>query len=152
MTNWAAGMDMTTARLTDSTKSDQLTFTPSFGGLGTGTYTTQSGYYYTIGKIVLVNGYIVINAGGSGSSNLSFNGPPLNPDRTIRQSLMFSATAFGGGNSIRIGHVIAFTGGSGTVWDQISTTQDTVDDMARLKGSDVPSSGIVTIQGWYLST
>lgn len=145
-------MDISTARLTDSTKSDQLTFTPSFSGLGTGTYATQVGYYYTWGKLVWFNAYMSINANGTGGTNLSFNGPPLNIDRGARQAALLTATNFGGGNGIRTGMAVAFTGGSGSVWDAIYTTQNTVDDMVRITGSAVPAGALIVISGMYLST
>ena len=152
MTNWAAGMEITSARLTDATKNDQQAFTPSFGGLGTGTYSTQTGWYYLIGKLCFFDAYIVINANGSGAANLTLQGPPLNIDRNARQAVLFSATAFGGGNGIRAGMATSFTGGSGSVWDAIYTTQNTVDDMVRLTGTLVPGGAICTIQGFYLTT
>lgn len=152
MTNWAAGMDMTTARLEDSTKNDKQTFTPSFNNGGSATYTTQSGFYFQVGKLVYFNAYMAINAGGSGSTALTFNGPPLDPDRTNRQAVLFAATSLGGGNSVRTGFVISYTGGSGIIWDAIFTTQNTVDDMAGLEGSNLSSGALIVINGWYLST
>jgi hypothetical protein len=73
-------------------------------------------------------------------------------DRTARQSALLTATSWGGGNSVRMGFVLAQVGGSGSIWDRVYTTQNTVDDMVGITGGSTVSGSLTVIQGWYLTT
>lgn len=116
------------------------TYTPTVTNGGSVTWTTRTGYWWRLGKIVFVVAYLSVNVAGSGTSNVAIT-MPSNVDRTTRQVLGMSAEGVGlNGHS----HVVFFTGGSGATSDRIRSY-----DGQNLVGSDLLAGGILTIQGWY---
>ena len=88
--------------------------------------------------IVFFAAYFVVNAGGSGSTNVTITSP-TNVDRTTRQVVAGVRETAGRSEGV----LVAFTGGSGAVWDRM------VFGAADLKGSDLSASSIHTFSGWY---
>jgi hypothetical protein len=144
VTNWQAGMELTAARLVDSTKADISTYTPAVTNGGTATWTTQTGYYWTIGSLCIFTAYLVLNATGSGASTLTITAP-VNIDRTTRQSVL--CTLDGLTSISGTGNAVSLTSGSGAVFDRIRTSTGTNVTGAAL----TPTAGIITIQGWVRS-
>lgn len=153
MTDWAAGMDMTTARLLASALGDVKSYSPVVAGGGSLAFSTQDGWYFKLGPLVYVNIYLVASAAASGVANITIT-TPTNPDRSHRQVLRGFATSWGGGNHDRDVALVAFTGGSGAVWDALYTSQNTATDYVRVMsdtGATWPAGAVTVISGWYLS-
>lgn len=141
MTNWLAGMEITAARLTASTMTDVATYTPAVTNGGTVTWTTQTGWYYMVGDVCFFTAYLVINNVGSGASTVTV-AAPVSMDRTTRQvcvAYMEGITSFAG-----TGVAVAFTGGSGAVFDRVRKYDGT-----NLTGAGLtPTAGLISVQGW----
>lgn len=116
------------------------TYTPTVTNGGTVTWTTRTGYWWRVGKIVFVVAYLAVNAAGSGTSTVAIT-MPSSVDRSTRQVIGMSAEGVGlNGHS----HVVFFTGGTGATSDRIRSY-----DGQNLTGADLLAGGILTIQGWY---
>lgn len=116
------------------------TYTPTVIGGGAATFSTQTGYYYVIGDMVMLTIYLVIGTAGTGSSNVQVNAP-TSIDRSTRQVMGLSSESMGVNGH---GHVVSFTGSSGATFDRMRTY-----DGQNFIGSDLFSGGLITIQGWY---
>lgn len=116
------------------------TYVPAVSGAGSATWSTRTGYYYKLGKIVFVVAYLVVGTAGTGSSNVTID-MPSTVDRTTRQVLTASVEGMGlNGHS----HAVFFTGGTGGTVDRIRSY-----DGQNLIGSDLLADGLLTVQGWY---
>jgi hypothetical protein len=116
-------------------------YTPTVGGAGTITFTTQNGWYYRLGKLIFWNAYLNTNSPGTGASTVTISSP-TSPDRSDRQVVSLSRSTSGGGSVA--GVVIAFTGGSGAVWDSMTLGNGTT-----LVGTDFSTASLHVVQGWY---
>lgn len=118
------------------------TYTPTVGGGGSVTWTTRTGYYYKIGKLVFLTIYLQVNAPGTGGSVITVTAPS-SIDRSIRQVMTVniegSVVDLNGPASL-----MTFLGGSGATFDRIR-----LNDGGSLGGSDLSAGVLVTIQGWY---
>lgn len=117
------------------------TYTPTVGGGGLVTWTTRTGYYYKIGKLVFLTIYLQVNGAGTGASTLTITAPS-NIDRSLRQVLTVnveSSVTLNGAATL-----MAFLGGTGAVFDRIRMY-----DGGSMGGSDLSAGTLVTIQGWY---
>jgi hypothetical protein len=94
-------------------------FTPAIIGGGAATFSSATGYYYVMGDLVFFTCTIVGNAAGSGSTALTFNGPPVNINRADRQTIL----GHGEGNTNMNGpiEIVSFVGGTGFTWDRLRT-------------------------------
>jgi hypothetical protein len=117
------------------------TYTPAVTGGGTVTWTTRTGYYMKVGKMVFVTMYFQVNAAGSGAATITI-GLPSTPDRSLRQVLTVNTEGSASLNGVGSGMV--FLGGSGAVIDRIR-----VYDGGSMGGSDLSAGTLLTIQGWY---
>ena len=117
------------------------TYTPTITNGGTVTWTTRTGNYWKMGKIVFITVYLQVNAAGSGASNITV-GLPSTPDRTIRQVVPINVEGSGTLNGSFEGMV--FLGGSGANIDRVRSY-----DGGSKTGSDLSASTLVTMQGWY---
>lgn len=117
-------------------------YTPTVGGGGTATFTTQSGKYWKIGKLVFVRIYITVNVAGSGATQVSITTPSTPARSGVRQVLTGNAEGFGGLDGTV--SLVSFSSGSGATWDRLRT-----DDGVDFTGANLLSSGILTIQGVY---
>jgi hypothetical protein len=150
----AAQGSVTNANITDARP--QLgqaleSFTPVWGGGGALAFSTNEGWYFRIGKMIFVNFYGVASVAGTGGATVTVAGPTAiyRHGGTARQALLLTAKGWGGGSGVRTGFLLALAGGSGAVWDEIHTTLNTVVDMSKATGTDIPNTAIITIQGWY---
>lgn len=130
-----------------------VTFTPAVTNGGSVTWTTRTGYYWKLGKMVYVCVYLVVNAGGSGAGIVSVD-MPSNVDRSIRQVLTLHTETIGsGGNALSHiggGECVFFTSGAGATSDRLRT--DEGGGTARennVTGADLLAGGLITVQGWY---
>ena len=141
MTNWLAGMEITAARLADSTKADIATYTPAVTNGGSVTWTTQAGWYWTIGKLCVFTAYLVINNAGSGASSITLTAP-VSMDRTTRQVVTGHIDGTSAVNGTAA--AVAFTSGSGAVFDRIRTSTG-----SNITGANLSTTGAtLTFQGW----
>lgn len=126
--------------LTVSGGTTWTTYTPTINGAGSATYSTRTGYYYKIGKMVHFVAYLAIDNAGTGSAIVQFFAP-TNIDRSTRQVVTGSTELMGvNGHS----HAVSFTSGSGATFDRVRTY-----DGQNIIGSDLFSGGLLTFQGWY---
>lgn len=127
------------------------TYTPTVTNGGTVTWTTRTGYYYKLGKIVFVCINLVVNGVGSGSGLVAVD-MPSSVERTGRQALTVHAETIGAnGNatsSIRGGECVFLTGGSGATSDRCRVDNGTSNE-SNIQGIDLLAGGLITIQGWY---
>lgn len=149
---FSAGQVLTAAGLNDATLAAIQTYTPTVAGGGSVTWTTRTGWYYKIGTshIVFFNIYLVANAQGTGSSNVTVTAP-TNIDRTTRQVVECTARDWQGGAGVTsFGVVRSLTTGSGAVWDEIDLVnpQATFSHTGQI-GSDISAGGILSVQGFY---
>jgi hypothetical protein len=118
-------------------------FTPAFVGGGTAAFSTATGVYYVAGDLVFFTCTLVASAAGSGGTTLAFNGPPVNIHRADRQAV----TGHGEGNTNMNGPIqlVAFTGGTGFLWDRVRSATG-----GNLTGASLLSSGTTyTFTGTY---
>jgi len=127
------------------------TYTPTVTNGGSVTWTTRTGYYYKIGKLVFVCIFLNSNAAGSGTSLVSVD-MPSNVDRSTRQALTLHGETIGAnGNatsSIRGGECVFFTGGTGATSDRLRVDNGTSNE-SNIQGADILANALITIQGWY---
>lgn len=143
MTDWAAGMDITSARLVASTLGDKKSWVPAFGSAGTIAYSNQAGWYFELGPIVFFSAYLVVTSAGTGSSGITMNAP-TNIDRSTRQ--VVSGLALGTSSRNGSWMIQSNTTGSGSTFDRINGSSGT-----QIIGSDIDSTAIIAIEGFYLS-
>ena len=126
------------------------TYTPAVANGGTVTWTTRTGYYWKIGKMVFINIYMVVNANGSGAGIFTVD-MPSSVDRTDRQVLTVHSESVGpNGSHVGGGEVVFFTSGSGATADRIRVDENTSTSKEQnITGVDLLSGGTITIQGWY---
>lgn len=118
------------------------TYTPSITGGGSVTWSTLTGWYQRIGKMIYVNIWAVASAAGSGSTTLSVT-TPTSVERTNQQTLAGHIAGSAAVNGTIT--AIALTSGSGTTVDRIRTSAG-----ANITGSQINASGwSLNIQGWY---
>ena len=127
------------------------TYTPTVTNGGSVTWTTRTGYYYKIGKLVFVCIFLNSLAAGSGTSLVSVD-MPSNVDRSTRQALTLHGETIGAnGNatsSIRGGECVFFTGGTGATSDRLRVDNGTSNE-SNIQGADILANALITIQGWY---
>ncbi len=116
------------------------TYTPTVANDGTTTYTTRTGWWQRIGKMVLVNIYVVWGAAGSGAGAINIT-TPTNPARGTRQVLAGHLEGTAKDGSVEL---VAFTGGAGAVWDRVRNSVG-----VNVLGSDITNGSVLVIQGWY---
>jgi hypothetical protein len=155
MTTWRAGQRITATTLQSMSVTDMATYTPTWGNVGSATFSTNTGYYYILGDMVFVNVYSVCNVSGSGAGIVTVT-MPTNVDRTIRQALLVHAESVGvnggGAFTTRGGQCAFFTSGSGAVADRLRVDDRDGDGESNLLGADITSTtggSLINIQGWY---
>ena len=117
------------------------THVPTVGNGGTVTWTTITGWYRKIGKMVFVNFYLVVNAAGSGSGVVSIS-TPSTPGRTVAQVLTGNHASSGTAHGTIA--LVTLVGDTGATWTRLRKSSG-----ANILGSDLASGDIITIQGWY---
>lgn len=118
------------------------TYTPVVTGGGTVTWTTITGRWQRIGRIIFVEMYLQVNAAGSGATAITITGP-VNIDRTIRQTLQADCDNI---TAAREGScsLLSFIGGTGAVFDRLRGR-----DNVSVTGADLLANSIITVTGWY---
>lgn len=128
------------------------TYTPSVTGAGSAVWSTRTGWYQRVGKMVFFTAYLASSAAGSGSSILQISAP-TDIDRTIRQAVAMhveSLTLSGSGSFISNGHAVSFLGGTGGTWDRLRTSRNGANNVdENIVGADIGTATIINISGWY---
>lgn len=126
------------------------TYIPTWGNAGTAAFSSNTGTYWRLGKVVFVTVYAVVSTAGSGTGNLTVT-MPTNVSRATRQCLTVHSESNGpGGSHLAGGEVVFFVGGSGAVADRIRWDDNSAtNNEASVQGQDLLVGGIITIQGWY---
>lgn len=128
------------------------TYTPAVTNGGSVTWTTRTGFYWKLGKVVFICIYLVVNAAGTGSGIVMVD-MPSTVDRTIRQALTTHAETIGvngtGAGTTRGGECVFFTSGAGATSDRLRVDDSDGDGENNILGSDLKAGGLITIQGWY---
>lgn len=117
-------------------------YTPTVTGGGAATFTSRTGYWQRIGKIVQFVAFIDVNAAGSGAGNVTITAP-TSIDRTTRQTVFAhcdNITPAQEGSCA----VVAFVGGSGSTFDRLRAR-----DNSNVTGADLLAGALITVQGWY---
>jgi hypothetical protein len=120
-----------------------VTYTPTLSGAGSATYSTRTGWYQRIGKMIFFTAYFLLSAAGTGGTNLSLTAP-TNIDRTTRQIVTghIDGTSTGANGTVS---AVSFDSGSGNTFDRIRAATG-----ANLTGSSLGSiSSTLCISGWY---
>lgn len=111
-----------------------------------------AGWYKKIGKIVLFEAYITVATAGSGTTNITV-ALPSTPFRdgsgvgSTRQAIPFYGAAISAGSNASVSGscmAVILAGGSGAVIDNLRGPTDIV-----MRGEQLGTSTILTIQGWY---
>ncbi len=127
-----------------------FTYTPTVGNGGVVTWTTRTGWWMRIGKMIFVNVYLTVNAAGSGAANVTVD-MPSSVYRGTRQTLTMHTEGTGPGAAhIGNGECVFFTGGSGATADRLRTSSNGATNAdANITGADLLAGGIIVIEGWY---
>lgn len=129
-------------------------FTPSWGNTGGASFSTNSGFYFKIGKMVFVHLHTIVSGAGSGSGIVSVNMPSV-VDGTIRQVLTLHGETVGvNGNAtgtIRGGECVKFAGSNSATMDRlrVDSASSPVAREDNILGADLIVGATLTIQGWY---
>src|SRR4249920_3012338 len=122
---FSAGTVLTAAALNDATLSAVNSYVPTVANGGTVTWTTRTGWYYKIGTshFVFFTAYFVVNAAGSGTTQITITAPS-NIDRTTRQVIGGHMEIPSGSVNTNLGPMCAISfaageGGTGAVIDRI---------------------------------
>jgi hypothetical protein len=119
---------------------DWASYNPNITNGGTATFTTMTGRWRRVGTKTVVFGiFFIINAAGSGGSNVLFDLPTA-PSRAIRWQ--FPGNAENAGLSGLYG--LTFTGGSGVTIDRIRYATAT-----NLIGTDLTAGRLFGFDGTY---
>ncbi|MFJ3699485.1 beta strand repeat-containing protein [Streptomyces sp. NPDC090052] len=140
-----------TVTATGTVSGDQLaianttwtTWSPSFTGGGSATFSTRTGWYYQLGGLIYVDAYIVIGTAGTGSTAVGLSVPVLPYRSGSRQNL---PGAVHDGSVAGAGPITAMTlaGGSTAVFDRVINSAGT-----DVTGALLTAGSIWTFQGWY---
>lgn len=126
------------------------TYVPAVGNIGTATFTTQTGFWQRLGKMIYVCVYLQVNAAGSGAGIVTVDMPTA-VYRGTRQTLHMSTESVGpGGSHIGTGQCLFFTGGAGATADRLRTSDNGAANADNnITGADLLAGGLITIEGWY---
>lgn len=128
------------------------TYTPTVTGAGTATWSTRTGWYQRIGKMIFFTAYLSANGAGSGTSVLQVSAPTsiYRGTRQVVAMNVESLSVAGTGSFNSNGHAVAFTGGSGATFDRLRTSRNNANNVdENIQGNDIINGTIITITGWY---
>lgn len=120
-----------------------IAFTPSMTGGGALAFSTAIGYYYVTGDLVFCNVFFVVSTAGTGSSNLTMTGPPINIYRGVARQFL-QGSGEGATNVNGPIQAVAFTGGTANIWDRVRRA-----DGNNAIGTDFLSGALLIFQGTY---
>lgn len=147
-----AGADQLSLTGQFTTYGSWTTFTPTWNNLGTGTFSTNVGWYKRLGDAYLFEIYAVASAAGSGTTALTISNLPFNPFRagngaasTRERAGAHCGGVAAGTNSSVSGSFTALVlaGGAASTIDRL--TGPTGIDM---RGENLGASTVITIKGW----
>lgn len=142
-TNIGAVQTMVTAAFVPTT------YTPTVSGGGSATFTTRTGWYFRFGKMIYFCAYIVVNAAGSGTSNVQITAP-TSLSRATGQMVPMICDAMVSTTDQQLGVALADTSGSGATFDRLRRDSDgATNKLSGLLGQDLLAGGKLTVQGWY---
>lgn len=118
------------------------TYTPTWTGIGTATFTQNTGWWVRIGKLIFFAVYATVNAAGSGASVVQVTAP-TSIDRTTRQVVVCHTESLTAGNN-GTSSLLAFQSGSGATWDRIRNSTN-----GSITGADLLATGTIVATGWY---
>lgn len=122
---------------------DWAAYTPAVTNGGSATFTTLSGRYRRLGptsaSMIFFHTTIVVNAAGSGASNITFT-TPTNIDRTVSW-IFYGMVETAGLSGV---YAIALASGSGAVVDRVRTGAAT-----NVTGADLTAGRILRFAGLY---
>ncbi|KXK63348.1 hypothetical protein AWW66_03275 [Micromonospora rosaria] len=124
-------------------------YTPDVTGGGSATFSTRVGSWKRIAhKTVQFTAYLVVSTGGSGSGTVTITAPTAIA-RTVRQSVTGHLEGLST-PGLRHCAAIAFTGGSGAVFDRIRMDSGSgTNGLSNLTGADLASGVLLNITGTY---
>lgn len=128
--------------LTTYSDNSFATYTPTMTGEGTASFSTQTGWYQRVGKMIYFNAYFVISAAGSGATPITIDAP-TSIYRGTRQNVAAHTESLTAGNN-GSSTALAFTSGSGATFDRIRNSTN-----GSITGADLLLNGIITVEGWY---
>ena len=117
------------------------TFTPTVTGGGAATFSTSSGLWARIGKMIFININLIVNVAGSGGAAVSVAGPTTIA-RSTRQLIPAHCGGVAGPGAGEYS-ALCFTGGAGAVIDRLS--RGGVD----LVGANLSAGANIVIEGWF---
>ena len=124
-------------------------YTPTVAGGGTATFTSRTGWYYKLGKLVYFNAQFIVNAAGSGGAAVTITAPS-SIYRGTRQVFPAHGQGTTVSGSVMNGHAVSLETGSGAVIDRISLSNNTATNRDNiLLGSELPANAQVSISGYY---
>ncbi|MFD7855135.1 hypothetical protein ACFV6B_12740 [Streptomyces microflavus] len=124
-------------------------YTPTVAGGGSATFTSRTGWYYKLGKMVYFNAEFVVASPGSGSSAVTITAPS-SIYRGARQSFPAHGQSTTTSGAVMNGHAVAIESGSGAVIDRISLSNDGASNRDNiLNGTNLLATARVSISGWY---
>lgn len=126
--------------LTTYAGNDFTTYDPNVTGGGAATFTTETGWYVRRGKLIDFCAYFVVNAAGSGASNVTIDAP-VSIDRTTRQRVGGTAEGLTAGNNGQIG-ALSFTGSSGASFQRLRNSTG-----GNITGADLLAGALVVVEG-----
>lgn len=124
------------------------TYTPTVAGGGTVTWTTRTGWWMRVGKMIFMNAFLVINNAGSGGATVTITAP-TNIDRTTQQNVTLHSTGiFAAG--LGTGTAVALTTGATNVFDAMRTSNNGANNLdGTIGGANLLANGTISITGWY---
>ncbi|MFW3477354.1 hypothetical protein [Streptomyces microflavus] len=142
----AGALSGDTLAITDTTWS---AYTPTVAGGGTATFTSRTGWYYKLGKLVYFSAEILVLAAGNGSAAVTITAPS-SIHRGVRQAFPCHTQSTTTGGAVMNGHAVALEGGSGAVIDRISVSNDGAANRDNiLNGTNLLAGARISISGWY---
>lgn len=142
-------VDGTSGDLTTYSNNTFTTYTPTVAGGGTVTWTTRTGWWMRVGKMIFFNAYLVVNAAGSGAGVVTITAP-TSIDRTTEQPVPCHTTSTTTAGAVMNGHAVALTTGATNVIDRISVSNDGATNRDNiLAGANLLAGARVSIAGWY---
>jgi len=115
-------------------------YTPAVSGGGTVTWTTRTGWWQRVGKMIYFNAYLVVNAAGSTASSFMISAP-VSIDRTTRQNVSIYLEGLTGGSGS--GQLVSLTGGSGASFDRTFSSTGAI-----IQGQHLAAGAVLTATGW----
>lgn len=147
--NAKAIMQASTGTFTTYANNTPSTYVPTVTGQGTATFTTQVGTYYKIGKMVFVIIHLVVNAAGSGATNVAVTAPTTIDGTSSTHDTTFTAHFQAG--STFAGYAVKFAGSNSSTIDRIRMQDGGATDVVtNLTGVKLTTGSIVNITGWYM--